>query len=78
MNTIVPNLKVSQIHQRGNQHDMHRAHQSHYFYCLKTSRIGSVHSGNIGWVSDQVHNAHGSALMGQLETFPQRAYREYK
>ena len=64
MNTIVPDLNVSKIHQRGNQHDMHRAHQSHYFYCLKTSRIGSMHSGNIGWVSDQFHNPHGSALMG--------------
>ena len=31
--------------QHGNQHDMYRAHQSQYFYCLKlTSRIGSVHS----------------------------------
>ena len=63
MNTIVPDLKVSKIHQRCNQNDMHRAHQSQYLYCLKTSRIGSVHSGNIGWVSDQFHNAHGSAIM---------------
>ena len=64
MNTIMPNLKVLKIHQRGNLYDMHRAHQSHYFYCLKTSRIGSMHSGNIGWVSDQFHNTHGSVLMG--------------
>ena len=66
---IVPDLKISKIHQHGNQHAMHRAHQSHYFYCLKTSRIGSVHSGNIGWVSDQFHNARGSALMGLLDVY---------
>ena len=45
---------------------MHRAHQSHYFYCLKISRIGSVRTGNINWVSDQFHNAHGSVLTGLL------------
>ena len=63
MNTIVPDLKVSKIRQRGNQHDMHRGHQSHYFYCQKTSRIGSVHSWNIGCISDQFHNAHGSLVL---------------
>ena len=52
-----------------NQHHMHRAHQSHYLYCIKASRIGSVHSGNIGWVSDQFHNAHGSVLMGLLDVY---------
>ena len=55
---------------------MHRAHQSHYFYCLKSSRIGSVHSRNIDWVSHQFHIAHGSALMVLLVDFTQIAYRE--
>ena len=32
--TIVPNLKVSKIHQSGNQHDMHRAHQSHTIFIV--------------------------------------------
>ena len=65
INTIVPYLKVLKKHQRGN-------YQLHYFYCLKTSRIGSVHSGNISWVSDQFHNAHGSALMGLLDIYTAR------
>ena len=75
MNTIVPELKVSKIHQLGNQHEMHRAHQSHYFYCLKISRIGSVHSRNIGWVIDQFHNAHGSVLMGLRDVYTARISR---
>ena len=75
INTIVPDLKVSKIHQRGNQHDMHRAYQSHYLYCLKTSRIGSVHSGNIGRVSDEFHNTLGSALMGQRDVYTARISR---
>ena len=48
---------------------------NHTIYCLKTSRVGSVHSGNIGWVSDQFHNAHGSALTGLLDVYTARISR---
>ena len=78
MNTIVPDLKVSKIHQRGNQHDMHRAHQSFTLFLLSnTSRIGSVHS-TYRWVSDKFHNAHAPALMGLPDVFTQLAYRKCK
>ena len=76
MNTIVADLKSwKYTNVVLNQHNMHRAHQSHYFYCLKTSRIGSVHSGNISWVSDQFHNAHGSALTELLDVHTARISR---
>ena len=48
------------------------------FIAKKPSRIGCVHSRNIGWVSDQFRNAHGSAFMGLLDVNTQLEYRERK
>ena len=48
---------------------------NHYLYCLKTRRIGSAHSGNIGWVSHQFHNAHDSVLMGLRDVHTARISR---